>query len=493
MTSPSHIPARAVAAEIAAALSAAGHIAYFAGGCVRDRLRGETPTDYDIATDATPATIRRLFPRALGVGEAFGVMLVRRHGRSVEVATFRSDGTYSDRRRPDAVSFGTPEQDALRRDFTINGLFEDPATGAVIDFVGGQEDLRRNLLRAIGDPAARLREDPLRALRAVRFAARFSLAIDPATAGAVGDAAALEGVSRERIGQEVRRMLGHASRATAIAQLQELGLDGVVLGEPSFSAPLPRLGGLSGLEPTGWSGAQPAPEVAARAELPMAAWLLDRVHGRRALRASDARSLAQAGGLPELLRSAIDRWSERLVLSNAERQALGEMLLRFGPAIGLVDPIPEGGAPSSGIGRRGDAPPMRWATLGVAARKRLAAGPWMQAALALLETTDRARAMQIRSEITTLAAEPGGLSPTPLLSGDDLIAEGFAPGPRFATVLRAVYDAQLEARVRTGAEAIDLARRLSDGAAPVPGGARAGRRAGRRPDGGLAPGNGAND
>ncbi len=207
---------REAAVEVVRRLSEAGYTAYFAGGCVRDRLMGLEPTDYDVASDARPEQVGALFGGAHRVGESFGVMLVSAMGHQIEVATFRSDGFYSDGRRPDTVTFSDAGHDARRRDFTINGLFEDPLSGRVIDFVGGQADLEARLIKAIGDPEARLAEDRLRMLRAVRFAARFSFAIDAATAEAIrGGAEDLGRISRERIGQEVRRMLTDRNRAVA--------------------------------------------------------------------------------------------------------------------------------------------------------------------------------------------------------------------------------------------------------------------------------------
>src|SRR5690606_2366392 len=172
--------------DIASTLRSHGHIAYFAGGCVRDALLGHPPTDYDIATDATPDRVQSLFDRTAAVGAHFGVVLVKRRGVTVEVATFRSEGPYSDQRRPDSVTFSDPESDARRRDFTINALFLDPLAGdKVIDFVGGRQDLKAGVVRAVGDPEARLAEDHLRALRAVRFTARLGFRLDQATAKAI--------------------------------------------------------------------------------------------------------------------------------------------------------------------------------------------------------------------------------------------------------------------------------------------------------------------
>ena len=169
---------RDIAADIAATLRKAGHVAWFAGGCVRDQLLGRDPKDYDIVTDATPDDVLKCFPRAQPVGAAFGVMLVRRHGMSVELATFRSDGIYVDHRRPETIEFATAREDAERRDFTVNGLFYDPETDEVHDYVDGIEDLNARILRAIGDPEARFNDDHLRMLRAVRFHAALDMEID---------------------------------------------------------------------------------------------------------------------------------------------------------------------------------------------------------------------------------------------------------------------------------------------------------------------------
>src|SRR3954453_5830420 len=172
----------ALARAVIAKLRTAGHQAWLVGGCVRDLLLGSKPKDYDVSTDARPDRIMDLFPRSGRVGAHFGVVLVRDAFSMVEVATFRSDHDYEDGRRPGAVRFEhDPRQDVLRRDFTVNGLLMDPDTGEVLDFVNGRGDLERRVIRAIGEPEARFREDPLRMLRAIRFAARLDFTIDPAT------------------------------------------------------------------------------------------------------------------------------------------------------------------------------------------------------------------------------------------------------------------------------------------------------------------------
>ena len=230
------------ACHIVRALKGAGHEAVLAGGCVRDRLLGIVPKDYDVATSATPEQVKAVFPGSKGVGEAFAVVLVRHEEVVTEVATFRKDGPYADGRRPDYVELdgATMEEDAARRDFTINGLFEDPdgeEASKVIDFHDGVADLKKHrCVRAIGDPAARIAEDRLRMLRAVRFAARFGFHIEAATKQAiVKHAPELGAVSRERVGGEVVMMLGHQARAQAAGMLQELGLDVAILGSAAPS------------------------------------------------------------------------------------------------------------------------------------------------------------------------------------------------------------------------------------------------------------------
>lgn len=402
--------AREAAAEIVATLRRAGHTAYFAGGCVRDELLGLEPTDYDIATDATPDRIRSIFPRTAAVGAAFGVILVRIGRIVVEVATFRADGPYTDQRRPDAVTFSDPVADAHRRDFTVNALFIDPTADEahrIIDHVGGVADLRRRLIRAVGDPDQRLAEDHLRALRAVRLAARLDFTIDPDTAAAIRrHARALSGVSRERIGEELRRMLRHPSRSVALASLQHLGLDAPVLGEGPADPPIHLAGKL--------------PEHASF-PLVLAAWLIDR------------------GVAPDTPRApeAVSRLRTGLCLSNQERDDLAAILS------GLL------------------AVESRWGSMSVAERKRTAAATWFPAVLDLLRARDPAATGRIEQAVEQLARTPAGLAPEPLITGDDLVAAGLRPGPAFRRLLEAVYDAQLEGRVRDRAEGLELARRLA--------------------------------
>lgn len=386
-------------------LAESGHVAYFAGGCVRDRLLGLAPADYDVATSARPEQVREAFRRVREVGQAFGVMLVRMRQHEIQVATFRTDGVYSDGRHPDSVTFTDAQHDASRRDFTINGLFEDPINDRIIDFVGGRADLEARVLRAIGDADARLREDRLRMLRAVRFAARFGLAIDPDTADAIRRGAGeLKGISRERIGNEVRRMLTDPNRAVAAWEMQYLGLDLPVLREPNRLTAPTRVGRLP--DDAGFSAA-------------LAAWLLDR---------HESGADAAAVDLDEVAR----RWAESLLLSNDEKDG-------FTIALSVYRTLWAG-----------------WGHLGVARQKRLASSPGFEDGLMLIQATDRQAFVDVRRQVLALAES--GLSPAPLLDGNDLIGLGLSPGPTFSRVLDGVYDAQLEGQVGTREEALSLAK-----------------------------------
>ena len=407
---PPASPARRAATAVVAALREQGFVAYLAGGCVRDEVMGRVPKDYDVATDARPQRVRQIFHNTQAVGEHFGVILVREQRCTVEVATFRHESSYADSRRPDSVTFTDAQNDARRRDFTINGLFMDPVSREVIDFVGGQADIKARVIRAIGDPAARLGEDHLRALRAVRFAARFEFAIDPATAEAVRrDAAELRGVSRERIGQEIRFMLLDVHRGRAVGLLHQLGLDAPVLDEPHCDA-VPHCVSAVAFPP----GDAPAAIIAGS----LAAWAVDR----------------RSEGC-----EVVSRWRRALMLSNDERDGL-RAALRDLPRL------------------RGE-----WQGLTVAGRKRLAAGPWFATSLRVLAAVDPPSHRAIEGDVQALRGHAGGLAPEPLVTGDDLIAAGHQPGPRFKEALDAVYDEQLEGRLTSREGGLALAGRLLGG------------------------------
>jgi poly(A) polymerase len=424
-----HQAARGAAEHIVRTLTAAGHVAYFAGGCVRDELLGLTPTDYDVATDATPDRITALFPRTAEVGASFGVVLVKIEGEVVEVATFRSDGPYSDRRRPDSVTFSDPVQDAHRRDYTVNALFLDPLAGPhthsnleqmpganiiplpghgrIIDFVGGLADIERRLLRAVGDPDLRLSEDHLRALRAARLAAKLGFHIEPTTAAAIQrHASQLQGVSRERIGEELRRIAEHPTRAVGAKLLRGLGLEQPAFlwnagGKETSFAILGALPGEVGLAPA------------------LAAWALD------------------LGAVPPDTEAILNEWRRALSLSNDTRDQLAAILATL--------PILE----------------QHWADLSVARQKRLAASPWFGESVVVLRAKNPGLAHRVEGRIGELAGSPGGIAPAPWVGGDDLLAMGMQPGPAFKRILDSVYDAQLEGRVQNRGQALELVKTLS--------------------------------
>jgi len=406
---PAHakLTPRDAAIAIVRQLRERGHAAYFAGGCVRDELLGLEPKDYDVATDATPDDIRSLFRRTASVGASFGVMLVRDYGPTTEVATFRTDGVYSDSRRPDEVRFTTAERDAERRDFTINAMFLDPLAPdghQIIDFVGGQQDLEHRVLRAVGDPEDRLREDHLRALRAIRFAARFGLVIDPLTTDAIcAHASQLAGVSIERIGDEVRKMMSSPTRPRAAELLQSHGLDGAIFRTHSIT---PGPVALTGLPDS------------ANAPTALAAWAFDRL-GSAVLDHRAARDT---------------EWHALLNLSNADAEHFASVLGIAGRLINT------------------------WPSLTIAQRRRLAALEYAEDALDLAEATKPGGWDSPRTEIRTLAADAIGLAPDPLITGEDLIALGITPGRGFKAILDTVYDAQLEGRAKTKDEARTLAQ-----------------------------------
>jgi putative nucleotidyltransferase with HDIG domain len=232
---PADTPAQSGAVEVARRLQAAGFIAYWAGGCVRDLILRRTPKDYDIATNALPERVLELFPESVSVGKSFGVIRTQVAGHWYEVATFRKDAAYLDGRHPSAVTFSDPGTDAQRRDFTINAIFYDPVRREILDYVYGTEAIQRRVIATVGDPRSRFQEDHLRLLRAVRFAATLDFALDPATADAIrATASRIATVSAERVRDELSRLLTEALHAgDAVAMLRDLGLLDVILPEVS--------------------------------------------------------------------------------------------------------------------------------------------------------------------------------------------------------------------------------------------------------------------
>lgn len=414
---------RSDAVAVLRRLRDAGHIAYFAGGCVRDELLGLTPKDYDIATDAPPQRVRELFTNTQAVGAAFGVILVR-HGPSViEVATFRTDLEYRDGRHPDGVKFATAEEDAQRRDFTINGIFLDPIENRVIDYVGGQADLKAKVIRAIGNADLRFAEDHLRLLRAVRFASRFEMQIEPATAAAIAaHAHQLPRISPERLADEVRRMLSGERKNIAWKLLWQFNL----------------LEQLFRFLPTEGDG-HFTPDrsiflnLSATDSLPLAAAALDYLW-QRAGRPDDVRQWLDKPAISQIGRAM----RKGLKISNDETDELHGTL--SGAAILLADTEPT-----------------------LANKKRFLATPSAAATRSLLDALAgvgffNQRISKLRSELDQLQATD--FAPAPLITGDDLTAAGASPGPAFKRALTEAYDAQLEGRIQTRDEAMEIAMKI---------------------------------
>jgi poly(A) polymerase len=415
---------RKAAEEVATRLARAGYEAVFAGGCVRDMVMGVEPKDYDIATSATPLVVQELFKKTYAVGAQFGVVVVLHRGQQFEVATFRVDSTYSDGRHPDAVTFGDARADVMRRDFTINGTLYDPKKGEVIDYVGGQKDLKAGIVRCIGEPAERFAEDKLRMLRAVRFAARLGFEIEPATRGAIMQLAPqVVAVSQERIKTEIELILTSRGAGSGVLELHGLGLlrhvlpeaDGMsrtrladgsllehavsvleALSSPSFDLSLAALlhccGGAGERESAGESTRLTS--VAARrlkcsnAERSCAVWLVQNQYALENLREQ------KLSRLKRLL--AHGHFSKLMALFTAKSQA------------------------------------------GCAAKE------------------DCKDAREFQSKL-----KPSEIAPEPLLTGTDLIEMGLKPSELFAVILEKVYDAQLDGEISERRGAIDLALKIA--------------------------------
>ncbi len=429
-------------------LQDAGHLAFYAGGCVRDRLLGLAPHDYDIATDARPDQVQALFRRTVAVGAHFGVICVLEAGHEFQVASFRADGLYIDGRRPETVTFSTPEQDAQRRDFTVNGLFYDPIAERLIDYVDGQRDLAARMLRAIGDPAARFREDRLRMLRAVRFATVPGFEIEPETRRAVRENAAhIREVSAERIRDELMKIFLAPARVRGWDLLDESGLMAQVL---------PELTALKGCEqppqfhPEGdvfvhtriMLGLLP-PEVT----LPLVFSVLLHDIGKPATFAVDPTGRIRFSGHDRVGATMTEEVMTRLRFSRAEIDATVEAVANH-----MVFK---------------DVRQMRVAKL-----KRFMARPHFDEEMELhrVDCTSSHGMLDnyefLQAKRTEFACEP--LIPPPLINGRDLIALGMRPGPRFAEILEAVESAQLEGRLANRDAALtfvreELHRRTEDG------------------------------
>jgi len=435
---------REFAIDVVRRLQQAGYQALWAGGCVRDELLGLVPADYDVATNARPEEVQKLFRRTIAVGLSYGIVNVLGPRTpsgplQVEVATFRADESYSDGRHPDAVRFASAREDALRRDFTINGMFFDPIRSEILDFVGGQEDLRARVLRAIGDPSLRFAEDKLRLLRAVRFATRFDLALEPRTAAAIRSMAnEITVVSAERIAKELRQILVSAERVRGLNLLFDLGLAAAILPELVPMKGLPQ--GLPGAS-TGdlWGHVLrvldllgPEPSFA----LALAALLHDVGKPRTVGRTPDRYTFY--GHEHVGCRLAADICT-RLKLSNAERDRIAWLVDKHQIL--------------------SDARQMRRSKL-----KALLIHTGIRELLALhrADALASGRGIEHVEYCERLLVEwtEADLNPQPLVTGDDLTRHGLEPGPVYKRVLAAVREAQLEGTVKTPKEAMALVDRL---------------------------------
>ena len=430
---------RLLANSICDTLLRHGHQALLVGGCVRDLLLKQEPADYDVTTDAAPEQVMQIFPESIGIGAQFGVILVRDGESKVEVATFRSDVGYSDGRHPDQVVYArTAEEDVSRRDFTINGLLMRHDTGEVLDFVAGQADLQAGLIRSIGDPVRRFAEDKLRMLRAVRFAARLAYRIEPVTFTAIQKLAPeIHSVSAERIREELTRLLTEGAARRGFELLEESGL---------LRELLPEIAAMKGIEqppqfhPEGdvWIHTRMMLEGLPSGVSPALAWgvLLHDVGKPPTFRVAPDR--IRFDGHVDVGVKIAEEICRRLRFSSDDTEQV----------LALVD----------NHMRFGHATRMKESTL-----KKFLRMPGFDEHLAL----HRADCLASHRNLTTyefvqhkraeIPAEK--MRPAPLVTGEDLIAQGHAPGPKFREILSAVEDAQLEGRLTARDAALEFVRR----------------------------------
>jgi poly(A) polymerase len=445
--------ARATAEKVCRVLREAGHQAYFVGGCVRDLLLKRPVADYDVATDATPERVQQLFPESLAVGAKFGVILVvesptqpfaspgEAQGQ-VEVATFRSDVGYSDGRHPDRVEYArTPEEDVARRDFTINGMLMDPATGEVLDHVGGRKDLEARIIRAIGEPERRFAEDKLRMVRAVRFAARFGFTIETATFAAIRKLAAqVRQVSAERLRDELTKVLTEGRARRGFELLDETGLLAVLL---------PEVARMEGVEqppqfhPEGdvWIHTRLMLERLREGCSPTLAWgvLLHDVGKPPTFTPPDSpEGRIRFDEHVEVGTKMAEEIARRLRFSNEETEQVSALVanhLRFK-----------------------DVFRMKPSTL-----KRFVRLPKFEEHLELHRLDCLASHGMLDSyefvEKFLRETPPEQVRPARLVTGEDLKALGYQPGPQFAVILKAVEDAQLEGQLTTRKQALAFVKK----------------------------------
>ena len=435
---------RTTAINILQKLQKSGYTAYFAGGCVRDSLLGREPKDFDIATDATPDQILEIFPTGDSIGAHFGVILIRQNGHHFEIATFRQDGNYSDGRRPDSVSFTDARTDALRRDFSVNGLFEDPVTNEVIDYVGGREDLHNEILRAIGDPKQRFAEDYLRLLRAIRFATVLGFEIEPETWKAIqSEASNISEIAPERIREELDKIWRHKNRLLGFDLLVESGL---------MKAVLPEILDLQGCE-------QP-PQFHPEGDV--------FIHTRLMIE-----QLADDASLPLVLSvlfhdigkpatQTFDQENDRIRFSGHDKvgaEMTEQILKRLKYPNHIID------AAVAGVSHHMEF--MNVQKMRVAKLKRFMARETFADELEL-HRVDCASSNQYFENYEFMlrkqeefANEP--IIPKPFLNGHDLLSRGMKPGPNMAVILTEAQDLQLEGTLNDREESLQwLEQRLKD-------------------------------
>jgi len=425
------VSAREQALFVVRRLKEEGYEAYFAGGCVRDGLLGKTPKDYDVATNARPEAVQKIFPKTIPVGTQFGVVLVVLEGETFEVATFRFDGPYLDGRHPSHVRFGTLEEDVKRRDFTINGMMVDPLSDRVIDLVGGREDLARGLLRAIGEPNHRFEEDRLRMIRAVRLAAGMDFTIEESTFHALQELApSITSVAWERIGDEITRLLMEGGARKGFELLDRTGLLEVVL---------PEVATMKGVEQT--PDFHPEGDVWAHTLTLLG-------HLRQ-----PTETLAYGCLLHDIAKPVcINRNAARVTFyGHTEKGA--EM------AVEILKRLKRSRAVWERVAylvknhlRHTQAPNMRLSTL-----KRFLAEEGIEELLELTRIDALSSNGDLRhynfcmQKLEELAQEE--IRPAPLLTGADLIGMGLSPGPLFGEILKRIEEGQLEGDLKTKEQA----------------------------------------
>jgi poly(A) polymerase len=429
------------ARDIVARLQQAGHTAYFAGGCVRDQLLGLKAKDYDVATSARPEQVQRLFPRVTDVtGRSFGVVRILHGEESVEVATFRQDGPYLDGRHPESVRFATAEEDAQRRDFTVNGLFFDPVANRLIDYVQGEADLHARIIRAIGAPAERFAEDQLRLLRAIRFATRLMFTIEPQTWEAIrAGASSIRTISAERIRDELNKIFSAAKPERGLDLLDSSGL---------LAEVLPDVAGLHGVEqPPQY---HPEGDVYQHVRL-----MLSKIEEPNL-------DLALAVLMHDVGKKPTSKVDENGRIRFNEHESVGARMseeimtgLRYdNKTIQTVRELVQHHMQFK------DVPHMRPSTL-----KRMMSRPTFPLELELHRIDcssshgDLSHYEFLKTQLETMS--PDEIDPPPLINGRDLLAMGLTPGRVIGKILEAVRVAQLEGTAQTRAEALALAHKLA--------------------------------